>query len=164
MRRTHARYVIKPARMVKQSPWSEDCVVCCCAMLANQTREEAHQWMGTKVGEKWTDPMAYAYLLRFGIAVGEGFGLETPTNIGETDILVREIELKKSPALLHTVVDTVDDKTASHMIVWDGEQVWDPSSYVEGLRSLSEYKISDIWRIFKLPARFLKQLSRLRMT
>lgn len=161
---TDPDYIVPPPnQMVKQDPFSQDCVACCCAMIVGQTAEEAHAWMGTESGEAWKDPEAYAYLLSFGIVVGEGFGLADPCEIEDTDILQSGLQLRGNPCLLSVKGLNYDGKEALHMVFWDGEKVWDSSPYVEGFQPLNEYKLSDVWRIFKMPDDCTERVRRLRI-
>jgi hypothetical protein len=150
-----------PKQRVLQALGSSDCVVATCAMITSTTLEEAHAWAGTSLGEPWHDCVAAAYLLKNGIWMGYGIGLDEPMKVEADWNFSNDGKLLGQPAYM--AVRSKSDPEGSHAVFWDGNVVWDPHPWAGDAEPLDNYEVSDFWPLFKLPYLMAKRMSNLRL-
>jgi hypothetical protein len=157
-------------------------------MIGGTTKEEAHGWAGTKDGEAWDDPVAFAFLLSKGVLASGGYMLAEPTKIPIGDALVLagpDLEMDGCPcyvgvlsrhpcprchgeggwpSLMMTCPDCKGTSALGHHAVfWDGERVWDPHPESTGLETLCDYRVVDVWPLYELEGETKDALSKLKM-
>lgn len=164
MKGAHAYYLpaLPPKNgRVLQAEGSSDCAVAVCAMIVGCTMAEAHEWAGTEPGSPWHDVVAAAFLLRHGVFLGLGFGMEDFLRVEPTDTFVQEFVLEGKACYMG--VRSKRDPEGLHAVYWDGYVVWDPNPSAPDAAPLSDYEVSDFFPLLRAPRETAVLMSGLRL-
>lgn len=146
---------------VLQAEGSSDCATAVCAMIVGCTLLEAHEWAGSEPGSPWHDVVAAAFLLRHGVFMGLGFGMQEFLRIEATDSFVQEFCLDQKACYMG--VRSRREPDGLHAVYWDGYVVWDPNPSMPDAVPLSEYEVSDFYPLLRAPRGAIELVSGLRL-
>jgi hypothetical protein len=136
---------------IKQMLGDKKCLGCVAAMAADTNLKEFEDFLMEanliypiiSISPPWTSLELNAYLLKFGLKIGQTFNLRNKNFSLDADneIIQCCLTIRNQPAAV--TVKSENYPNTLHSIFWDGYQIYDPNPKVDNGRPLSDYRIRE---------------------
>jgi len=137
-------------RVVQKDTWS--CFACVAAMITGQEVENVFDFVGhdgsgyseesthpdKRIGFDWVEIIKY--LIEYRFTVGTWSLFDPPFNLHGYDKIQFEIDISDCPAILEVPSDRLGGE-CTHVVYWDGKNLFDPSPAAKEDPKLSDYKV-----------------------
>ena len=137
-------------RIIQKDTWS--CFACVAAMITGETAEDVFKFIGhdgSGFDPESQHPEKRAafdyveiikYLINYRYSIGTWSNFDEPLKISNYSEIHTEIVIEGNPAILSVPSEKLGGE-CTHVVYWDGKNIFDPSPDAKDNPKLSDYKV-----------------------